>query len=74
MPHLRPPSVSHGFASFLWGLGLGAFIWAGLLAVDVSGATSFIVGSVAGFGIFLYVRVCGGDEPARQSGRRARAR
>jgi hypothetical protein len=74
VPHLRPPSVSHGFASFLWGLFLGAFIWAGMLAVDVSGATSFIVGAVSGFGIFLYVRVYGGEEPVRQSGRRARAR
>jgi len=74
VPHLRPPSVSRGFSSFLWGLFLGAFIWGGLLAVGVSGATSFIVGAVAGLGIFVYVRVYGGDEPARQSGRGARAR
>jgi hypothetical protein len=74
VPHLRPPAVSHGFASFLWGLFLGAFIWGGMLAVGVSGATSFIVGAVSGFGIFLLVRVYGGDEPVRQSGGRARVR
>jgi hypothetical protein len=65
--HLRLPSISRGFSSFLWGLFLGAFIWSGMLAVGVSGATSFIVGAVAGLGIFFYVRVYGGDEPKRQS-------
>jgi hypothetical protein len=65
--HLRLPSISRGFSSFLWGLFLGAFIWSGMLAVGVSGATSFIVGAVAGLGIFFYVRVYGGDEPQRQS-------
>ena len=64
--HLRMPSISRGFSAFLWGLFLGAFIWSGMLAVGVSGATSFIVGAVAGFGIFLYVRAFGGDEPAPQ--------
>jgi hypothetical protein len=70
--HLRPPSFSHGTTAFLWGLFLGAFIWLGMVAVGISGATSFIVGAVAGFGIFVYVRTFGGDEPARQTGRRAR--
>jgi len=70
--HLRPPAFSQGTSAFLWGLFLGAFIWLGMLAVGISGATSFIVGAVSGFGIFVYVRAFGGDEPARQSGRRAR--
>jgi hypothetical protein len=65
--HLRLPSISRGVSSFLWGLFLGAFIWSGMLAVGVSGATSFIVGAVAGLGIFFYVRVYGGNEPKRQS-------
>jgi hypothetical protein len=75
VPHLRPPSVSHGFAAFLWGFGLGAFIWLGLLAVGVTGATSFIVGAVSGLLIFLFVRVYGAggrrDQAARR-GERAR--
>lgn len=55
----RPPSFDRGVVSFLWGLGLGIFIWLGLLAVGVSGATAFIIGAVSGAGIFLFVRVFG---------------
>ena len=72
MAHLRPPSFSQGTSAFLWGLCLGVFIWLGMVAVGISGATSFIVGAVLGFLIFVYVRAFGGDEPVRQSGRRAR--
>lgn len=69
MPHFRLPSISHGFVSFVWGLVLGAFIWSGMLAVGVTGATSFVIGAVAGFLIFLYVRVYGRDEPRAASKR-----
>jgi hypothetical protein len=66
MDHLpRPPSFDHGFISFLWGLGLGFLIWLGLLAVGVSGATSFIMAALAGAGIFLYVRIYGEEELKR---------
>jgi hypothetical protein len=58
----RPPSFDHGFISFLWGVGLGLFIWVGLLAVGVSQATSFIFGLLAGAAIFLYVRICGEEQ------------
>ena len=71
--HLRLPSVSRGFSAFMWALFLGACIWIGMVAIGITGATSFIVGCVAGLGIFLYVRVYGGDEPA-QNARRERAR
>ena len=70
MPHLRPPSFAHGFVAFVWGLVLGAFIWGGLLSVGVSKATSFIIGAVAGAGIFLYVRVYGAEGPHSSSGKR----
>ena len=69
--HLRPPSTSQGVISFLWGLFFGVFIWLGSMAVGVSGATAFIVGSVSGFLIFLAVYVYGGDEPGGQPERRA---
>lgn len=74
MAHLRPPSFSRGFSSFLWGLFLGAFIWLGSLSVGISGATAFMMGAVGGAAIFLYVLAFGGDDPAAQSARRERAR
>ena len=58
--HLRAPSFSHGFASFLWGLGLGLFVWIGLLAVDVAGGIAFIFGFLAGLAIFFFVLRFGG--------------
>jgi len=63
VPHFRPPSIAHGVVSFIWGLFFGAFIWSGMLSVGVTGGTAFIIGAVAGFLIFLYVRVYGADEP-----------
>ncbi len=72
--HLRPPSIDPGVTSFLWALGLGVYIWAGLLAVGVSKPTAFIVAALAAFGIFLAVRVFGEEEPRRQRSTRGRAR
>jgi hypothetical protein len=70
MPHPpRPPSVDHGIVSFLWAIGLGAFVWAGLLAVGVSQPTSVILGALSAGAIFLFVRMQGEDEPRRQRGR-----
>jgi hypothetical protein len=63
--HLRPPSISHGITSFLWALFLGLFIWIGGAAVGISSAISFIVGAVAAFLIFVFVRVYGEDELRR---------
>jgi hypothetical protein len=66
MAHLpRQPSFDHGVTSFLWALGLGVFIWLGLLAVGVSKATSFIFAALAGAAIFFYVRIFGEEELRR---------
>ena len=62
MPHLRPPAFSPGFTSFLWGVGLGIFIWLGLLAIGVSSGTAFLFAVVAGVLIFFYVRLFGADQ------------
>ena len=75
MPHLpRPPAISHGVVSFLWGLGLGLYIWGGLAAVGVSAATAFILGAVGGAAIFLFVMVFGEDGPRQAARLRGRAR
>jgi hypothetical protein len=62
MPHLRPPAFSPGFTSLLWGVGLGIFIWIGLLGIGISSGTAFLFGVVAGVLIFFYVRLFGADQ------------
>ena len=54
--HLRPPSIDRGVTSFLWGFGLGLYIWIGLLSIGVSGPTAFILGALSVGAIFLFVR------------------
>jgi hypothetical protein len=61
----RQPSFDRGVTSFLWGFGLGLYLWLGMLAVGVSGATAFIFSLLAGCAIFLLVRLRGGDEVRR---------
>jgi hypothetical protein len=63
--HLRLPAFDRGITSFFWALFFGLFIWLGGSAVGYGGAVSFIVGCVAGFLIFVFVRVYGEDEPRR---------
>jgi hypothetical protein len=57
----RLPAFSPGFTSLVWGVCLGAYIWLGLLAIGVSGGTSFVFSLVAGTLIFFYVRLFGAD-------------
>jgi hypothetical protein len=64
--HLRPPAFSHGFTSLVWAVGLGLFVWIGLLAVDVSGGTAFLLGVIAGIGIFFAVLLLGGEQYRRR--------
>jgi amino acid permease len=64
--HPRLPSIDHGVVSFLWAVGLGAFIWFGLRAVDVGNAPAFVIACVSAFAIFLYVRVYGEEDTARR--------
>lgn len=61
----RPPAFSPGFTSFLWGLGLGLYIWIGLLAVGVGGGSAFLFGLVLGVLIFFFVRLRGEDQLRR---------
>ena len=63
--HLRPPAFSHGFTSFLWAVGLGLFVWIGLVAIGVGAGTAFLFGFLAAVGIFFYVLLYGGPEYRR---------
>jgi hypothetical protein len=63
--HLRLPSFDRGLTSFLWAFGFGLFLWLGMLAIDVSGATAFIFAFLAACAIFLYIRLYGADEVRR---------
>ncbi|TMM06647.1 MAG: hypothetical protein E6G02_04500 [Actinobacteria bacterium] len=74
MPHIpRPPSVDHGVISFLWAVGLGAYIYYGSLAVGVSAGTAFIFAALAAFAIFVFVRVSGENTPPRRYAARRRS-
>jgi hypothetical protein len=68
--HLRMPSFDRGLTSFLWAVGLGLFLWLGMLAIGISGATAFIFAALSACAIFLFVRLYGGDEVRRQSTKR----
>jgi hypothetical protein len=61
--HLRPPSISPGVTSLLWGVFFGLYIWIGGSFVGFNSAVTFIAGCVVGFLTFFFVRVYGEDEP-----------
>ena len=63
--HLRMPSIDKGVQAFLWALVFFLYLWFGMLAVGVSGPTSFVLALVVGALIFLFVRILGDDGPAR---------
>jgi hypothetical protein len=63
MHSLRPPALNHGITSALWGIGLGLFIWIGLLSVDVvSRLAALVLGIAGGAVIFFLVLRLGQDE------------
>jgi hypothetical protein len=63
VPHLRLPAFSRGVTSFAWAVGLGLYVWLGLLAIGTTQATSFVVAALSAFFIFLFVRLAGDDTP-----------
>ncbi|MEX2212017.1 MAG: hypothetical protein WD689_09690 [Gaiellaceae bacterium] len=64
--HLRMPSFDHGTISGAWAIGLGLYVFLGLLAIGISLGTTFVVSLVAVGLIFLYVRLYGEDELRRR--------
>jgi hypothetical protein len=60
---LRAPSVDKGVSAFLWAVFFFLYLFLGMLAVGVAKGNAFIFSALAGFGIFLYVRVFGEETP-----------
>lgn len=60
--HLRLPSIDPGVRAFLWALILALYIWGFLLAVGIDKGTSTVIGLLSFGGIFLLVRIFGGEE------------
>src|SRR4051812_41785988 len=71
MPPPRPPSIDQGVIAVIWAVGLGIYIYFGLLAVGASGATAIVISLVSFAGIWLLVRLRG-EEPVRRPRRDAR--
>lgn len=65
--HVRPPSIDPGVIALLWAVGLGAYVYFGLLAIGSSGAFAIVLALVCAAGIWLFVRLRGEDSP-RDSG------
>ena len=57
--HLRAPSIDKGVSAFLWALFFFLYLFLGMLAIGVATGNAFIFSALAGFGIFLYVRIFG---------------
>jgi purine-cytosine permease-like protein len=53
------PSIDKGVQSFIWAVVFFLYIFFGMKAIGIDGATSLIVALVAGFLIFLFVRTRG---------------
>jgi hypothetical protein len=58
------PAIDPGLSAGLWAIGLGLFIFLGMVALGVSAVVSLIVAGLSAFGIFLYVRLYGRDAEA----------
>ncbi len=61
--HLRMPSIDQGVQAFVWAVVFFLYLWIGMLAVGISGATAFIVSLVVGAAVWLLVRTRGGERP-----------
>jgi asparagine N-glycosylation enzyme membrane subunit Stt3 len=61
--HLRAPSIDKGVSAFLWAFFFFLYLFFGMLAIGIAKGNAFIFSALAGFGIFLYIRVYGDDRP-----------
>jgi hypothetical protein len=54
--HLRMPSIDRGVQSFIWAVIFFLFLYFGMLAIQISKGTAFVLSLVLSFLIFLFVR------------------
>jgi len=69
----RPPSIDQGVIAVLWAVGLGIYIYFGLIAVGQSGATAIVIALVSFAAIWLLVRLRGEETPLRRGPKRRRS-
>ena len=60
--HFHPPSIDPGVIAFLWAVGLGAYIYFGLLAIGTTGAFAIVITLLSVAAIWLLVRTRGASE------------
>ena len=64
--HLRMPSIDRGVQSFIWAVVFFLFLYFGMLAIQISKGTAFVLSLVLSFLIFLFVRTRS-DEPVKRA-------
>ena len=69
----RPPSIDQGVIALIWAIGLGLYIYFGLIAIGESGATAVVIAMVSFAAIWLLVRLRGEDVPRRPRANRKRS-
>ena len=69
----RPPSIDQGVIALIWAVGLGLYIYFGLVAIGESGATAVVISMVSFAAIWLFVRLRGEDVPRRRRAGRKRS-
>jgi carbon monoxide dehydrogenase subunit G len=52
-----------GLTSSVWASFFFLYLWLGMLAIGISGATAFIVAAVFGFASFFFIRICSEEDP-----------
>jgi hypothetical protein len=69
----RPPSIDQGVIALIWAVGLGAYIYFGLIAIGESGAIAVVIAMVSFAAIWLVVRLRGEEQPLRPRSKRRRS-
>jgi ABC-type Fe3+-siderophore transport system permease subunit len=62
MGHFRFPSIDPGIIAVLWGVGLGIYVYFGMIAIGSTKATAFVIAALSAAAIALFVRLRGADQ------------